>query len=428
MRTVALVVIGLTSLAHAQPLDPYAAPTPPPGVDDPAMAEEIAAALVARARELFEARALVDAKQLAVEALVKSPNGVSAAQAKGMIRAINKELGLDDQGRPVGPPPGLDAQVDKTPMDVEPPPIVSPPTPEGEDPSRRTTTLRVHGALFGGIVGAAVGALVADDRPASGAVPAGLAGGVAGALLAPRLVGPKGSEAQVRTVGSLSVWTGLAGAFFADAVVVDDSSARGVLVGGALGSTAGALVGYGLARKDGLTRGDVALVDTLAGVGAAGGLTLGMLMQPAKGEAYSVNAIVGTTGGVVLGLLAAPKTNTTTRRMMRVAGAAALGGGAPFLLYAASRDPDSTDDERLTGVLSTIGLVGGLVLGFRLTRDLDVGLDTKDGRRVEDDAPAALVGRHSDGRWTLGALAVTPLSPTLSSQPGMSVPVLGATF
>ena len=199
--------------------------------------------------------------------------------------------------------------------------------------------------------------------------------------------------------------------------------------GAAIGSTLGLLGGYAMSRKDQYTRGDVALVDTLAGIGAVGGLTMGMLMQPAEGEAYSVNSIIGTAGGVIVGLVAAPQPNTTPKRMMRVAGVAAIGGAAPFLLYAAIRDTSSKGDERLTGALSSIGLVGGLILGFRLTRHIDEGLDTKDGKPAPvDDAPAGVVGRHSDGRWSLGALAVQPLSLELAPQPGLAVPFLGGAW
>jgi hypothetical protein len=154
-------------------------------------------------------------------------------------------------------------------------------------------------------------------------------------------------------------------------------------------------------------------------------------MQPAESEAYSLNAVFGIAGGIAAGLVLAPQTNTTPRRMLRVAGLAALGGGAPFLLYAAIRDPGTSADERITGLLSTGGLVLGAVLGFRLTRGMDDGLDTPDGKpRKEaiDDAPIALVGRSSVGRWGLGGLGIQPLSRALAPQHGMALQLVGATF
>ena len=129
------------------------------------------------------------------------------------------------------------------------------------------------------------------------------------------------------------------------------------------------------------------------------------------------------------GVLLAPMTNTTPRRMVRVAGLAAIGGAAPFLLYAGIHSASSTADERVTGLLSTVGLAAGALIGFRWTRGMDDGLDTLDGKpRKRDDAPVALVGRSSDGRWGVGGLGFAPLSRTLAPQPGMAVQLVGAAF
>jgi hypothetical protein len=117
--------------------------------------------------------------------------------------------------------------------------------------------------------------------------------------------------------------------------------------------------------------------------------------------------------------------------MVRVAGLAAAGGAVPFLLYAAIHKPDSKADERVTGLLSTAGLLAGAYLGFRLTSDMDVDQDVKPGpKKVEkkDDAPAAVLGRHSDGRWGLGMIGVQPLSLALAPQPGLAMPLVGASW
>jgi hypothetical protein len=238
------------------------------------------------------------------------------------------------------------------------------------------------------------------------------------------------TEAQVRTIGTATVWGGVIGGLFGDISDLDHTTARQVLVGATLGSTVTGLAGYALARDNRLTRGDVALIDTLAGVGGASGLTIGMLMQPAHTEAYSLNAVLGITGGVITGYIAAPMTNTTPRRMLRVAGLAAAGGAAPFLLYAAIHSPTTTADERVTGLLSTGGLIAGAWLGFWLTRGMDEGLDTLDGKpgKGDDDAPVALVGRSSSGRWGIGGLGISPLSPALAPQHGLALQLVGATF
>lgn len=462
------VLAPMTRLAAAQPVDPYAPAKPakpvagppraaPPvaapnpvgpdapqdpysgapiaGPQDPMLTERVAAALVTRAQELLDSldpKVLLDAKQLAVESLVQSPKGAASDHARKIIHQVNQQLGIpEDAPRPV---------VEQAPPkdDVDPAPIQDPTAataPIGTPPEGGLSNARlaasVHGGLYAGLLGATIGSFFSDDTPAKGAVPVGLATGIAGALALPRLTDRLGwDEAQIRTVGAATVWGGAIGGLFGDIANTDSTSAREVLVAASVGATLAGAGGYAFSRSVSLTRGDVALVDTLAGIGAAGGLTLGMVMQPAQTEAYSLNAALGIAGGVVVGVVMAPRTNTTPRRMLRVGGLSAAGGALPFLLYAAIRDDGSNADERLTGALSTVGLVAGALLGFRLTRGMDDGLDTIDGKRkaAPDDAPVALVGRSSAGTWGIGGLGIAPLSRALAPQHGMAVQLVGATF
>jgi len=409
------------------PQDPYA-PAPVSG-QDPVLSERVAEALVARAQELLDGRVFLDAKQLAVEALVRNPRGASAERARAIIHAVNRELGIpEDSPKPESPKPAPPAEdVDTTPIQdptLSAPPVAAP--PEGRVPTARLAAT-VHGGLYAGLLGSAIGSFLSSDTPAAGAVPVGLALGVAGGIAAPILVKKLGwTEAQVRTVGTATVWGGVIGGLFGDIAKVNGTSGREVLVAASVGSTVAGLGGAAIAKNNKLTRGDIALIDTLAGIGAVGGLTIGMLMQPAESEAYSLNSVLGIAGGVVVGYVAAPMTSTTPRRMLRVAGLAAAGGAVPFLLYAAIQDPGSSTDERITGILASGGLVLGAWLGFRLTRGMDDGLDTLDGQR--DDAPVALVGRSSSGRWALGGLGIAPLSPRLAPQRGLALQLVGATF
>ena len=437
MRRVLLaVVIASTGVAAAQPADPYGAPAPvpvpvpdqpadpygPPEVtSDQILAEQVAESLVQRAQDLYDARVFVDAKQLAVEAVVASPKGQAAEHAKFLIAAINKQLGIEGEGTKVVSPP------------VEP--VVTPPVvPRQDEGSRGTmvTPARVHGGLYLGLLGTTIGSFLSKSTPAGGAIPVGLLGAAGGALLAPKLTDKLGwNDAQIRTAGTGSVWAGVAGGLIADALKTQGTTAREVLVGASIGSTIGLFAGAGLATRNNYTEGDIALVDTMAGIGVFGGFTIGMVMQPVESEAYSVNAVLGAAAGVVVGLVAAPNTNTTPRRMLRVAGLAAAGGGIPFLLYAGIHDPSTTADERIVGLLSTVGILAGAYVGFRLTRDMDVALDVKEGAEKTkpiDDAPPAVLGRSSDGRWGLGMLGVAPLSRDLAPQPGLAMPIVGATW
>ena len=463
MRGPLLALLLCPAAALAQPVDPYApakqpstpvpiaplpptpttptpptptptpTPTPPPDdantgakpADDPVLAEQVAQQLVARGQELYDARVFPDAKQLAVEALVRSPKGAAAEHAHFLIHAVNQQLGISEEAdKP---------KVDLTP--IEDPTLKHDKIPSDQpldtDAQNRRIATSVHGSIYAGLLGVMIGSFFSDDNPAAGAVAVGLATGLAGGVYAPKLTEKLNmSEAQIRTTGSASVWGGVIGGLFGDAVTRRHTDGREVLVGATIGATVGLAGGYLGSRQNQLTRGDVALVDTFAGIGTLGGLTAGMLMQPAQKDAYAVNSIVGASAGIVVGLVAAPQTNTTQRRMLRVAGLSLAGGAVPFLLYAAIRSNTTNADERVTGALSTAGLIGGAWLGFYLTDGMDEGLDTLDGKKHEpvEDAPPSVVGRSSDGHWGLAGLGVQPLSPVLSPQPGMAVSLVGASF
>jgi hypothetical protein len=402
--------------------------------------EQIAQQLVDRAQELLDAKLWLDAKQLAVEALVKSPKGPSADRARYVIKIVNAHLDIKEEPPPTPPSevqptpqtapdipqPGDRIDPFEPPKDKEEPP---PPLPPSAGDPR--TPAMIHGALYGGTVGTMIGVAANSDNPAAAGVPLGVVGGLAVGYAARKLVTrAHRDEAQARTAGSYTNWGGVAGGLFGGAVTGagnDSPTATGVLVGASIGSTVGLGIGVAFAKSHKFTRGDVALSDTLAGIGAVGGLTLGMVMQPAQPEAYAVNSMVGVASGLVVGLVAGPQTNTTPRRMLRVAGLSAAGGAAPFLLYAGIYDRHSQSDERVTGLLSSAGLVIGAYIGFRLTSHMDEGVDLP--ATQPDDAPVALVGRSSNGNWSYGGIGVQPLSHQLATNNrGMTFTVLGATF
>lgn len=418
-------VLAASATASAQPVDPYA-----PATGAPQLSDEVAAALVARAQELFEAKTYLDAKQLAVEALVNAPNGPSSAKAKAIIKASNAALGIVERPAPVvdhAPISGPSTEPNALPVTDS-----TMPSPQPAATGYRAAAM-THGALFGGSLGGMIGALVRPKHQASGAVLLGLPLAAAGAFIAPEVARKLDADnAQVLTLGAGNLWGGVIGGMFAATVEGGNGgnvTGAGVMLGSTIGATLGTLGTVGFARDHQFSEGDVTLIDTFAGIGTVGGITVGMLMQPAQREAYAVNSILGAAAGLVTGYVVAPMTNTTPRRMARVAGLSLAGGAVPFLLYAAIYNSHATYDERLVGGLSSLGLIGGAWLGFYLTRDLDVGLDVNTHKKKEDDdAPPAILGRNSSGRWALDGVALKPLDPRLAPQAGLAVTLVGATF
>ena len=208
------------------------------------LSERVAEALVARAQQLLDGRVFLDAKQLAVEALVKSPRGPAAEQARAIIHAANQGLGIpEDAPRPEPAQPAKPAQpaqparptedVDTAP--IQDPTLSSAPVaaPAEGAPSGRIAAT-VHGGLYAGLLGATIGSFFSSDTPAKGAVPVGIAIGAAGGLITPMLVDRLGwNEAQVRTVGAATVWGGAIGGLFGDIANLDQHDARArCLVGG----------------------------------------------------------------------------------------------------------------------------------------------------------------------------------------------------
>jgi len=408
-----------TALAQPAPQDPYANP---PG-KDPVLSEQIAESLVARAQELYDAKVYVDAKQLAVEALVESPKGNAAERAKFIIKMVNSQLGISDETQQAPPPPPQPLpQVDTSPIDDpttrQPLPPIETPQPEGGHVDDGKIISMGYGGFYGGVVGAWIGSYFSSDHPAAGAIPMALGLGAGGALLAPRLVDKwHADEAQVRTVGAATFWGGVLGGMLGfaidnacnDPTVCKGSgssiSASAVLAGTALGSSAGLIAGFGFAKDKKLTRGDVALIDTFAGMGTVGGLTLGMLMQPAQKGGYAVNSFIGGAAGLVTGVILAPQTNTTPRRVLRIAGLAAAGGAVLFVILAA--DPHSSAVQRTVGGISTAGIAAGAILGFILTRHMDEGLDVQDVTAPVAPAPVNAPPPPTMGTTPTGAVQLT---------------------
>jgi hypothetical protein len=359
-----LGALGAAMPAWAQPVDPYAdppAPTPtpvpvpvpvpapvpvpdspsptpppeeqaPPGAD-PELDATISLALISRARVLADEGAYADAKQLVVEALVRTPGD---AEAKAFLVELNAKLGIVD-----APPP--------RPYVYEPPPYQPPPV-EPEKPKTRYLRPGVFTRYFGGVVGGAV-----------------------------------------------------AGGLFADVVTgLDGTSEDEVFTGVVLGATAGAILSRAMGRAE-LTRGDFALINSMTAWGLTGGLTFGLALDPPEGEAYSLNGVLGIAGGYLIGHAAARKSDVSSARMARVNLAAFAGAALPWLVYAGLADDTTSSDEQAFGFISTVGLLGGVYLGFRWTRGMKAG--SAIDQLELDRSPVALF-QHGAGGWRTGGLAL----------------------
>lgn len=351
--------------AWAQPVDPYAdpapgptTPPPPPVVTAPPGADPEVEAAVAQA---LVARARVLAGEGAyadAKQLVVEAlvRAPGDADAKALLVELNARLGIVDAA-PLPPPPAV-------------PPSVVPPgedlldTPERPVPAHRRPSGFVRYA--GGVVGGAV-----------------------------------------------------AGGLFADVITgLDDTSEDEVITGVLLGAAAGGLLASALGTAE-LTRGDHALVDSMAAWGLVGGLTFGLALDPPEGEAYSLNGVFGIAGGYVIGHIAARRTDMSTARLARVNTAALVGAVAPWLLYAATSDDTTSSDEQAFGFLSTAGLLGGVYLGFRWTRGMKPGSEVEEAER----GPMALF-RHGRSGWRAGGLGLT--RPQVGQ--GAAVTILGGTW
>ncbi|MBP6846165.1 MAG: hypothetical protein KA201_20570 [Kofleriaceae bacterium] len=396
-----LVVAATLALAPAaiaaQPVDPYAPAPPPAGAPrDVDVDTAVAAGLVARARALIADGDDASARQLLTEALAREPAEPARGEATALLAEVDARLAARVPPTVAGPPvvSPADIYMDRRPAaDALPPP-----PPEAPRGSARSA-LALYGVLGGAAIGSAIAGVDSQGAVAAGLALGGLAGGVLGYTVGKRL---GGDRVAAHVIGSGVVWGGVAGGLFADVVSgLTDTDTRDVAVGAAVGSGIGALIGLGM-RSGELTLGDVAVIDAGAALGTLAGFQLGFVMAPPESEAYTLNGTLGAAGGYVIGHLAARKLDVTPARVAKVTALAAVGAALPWLLWSATNDDTTDDDEQTFGLLSLAGMAGGLYLGAKLTRD-------QGGVAATDDAPLALARRGSRGGWRLGGPALAPV-------------------
>jgi len=206
---------------------------------------------------------------------------------------------------------------------------------------------------------------------------------------------------QSVAIASGGTWGVIEFALFGDAVTGTDSDANDVWKFAAVGGLAGLGAGTWYAAQFDPTEDQMMFVNSLGAIGAGGGLLVGVGIQPPESEAYSINALVGSLGGLGVGLALSDAAQVSSRRMLYIDLAGAAGAAVPWLLlYPLIKDGDSENDEQAAGWLSALTLGGGVITGWFLTRGLDDGEASAQAAR--DAAPPALVTRDGTGRWGVG--------------------------
>lgn len=425
------------------------------------LGEQVAASLYDRGMVLFEQGDVANAKKMFSESLERSPDGSRSADALRMLRQCNEKLGIQDldAGRPDLPSDGpldpyaeeggdgpLDPYADPNsgteggdgPLDPYGDPMEgglgtsSGPGPNDKLASKTGRLFIAHGALQGFIAGLAVlgpfevveGLDGSEDTGdmRGGAVALGFLGaGVAG-YLSHWLADKKSlSETQGNVISSGGLWGMYNGAHLGNLLAGEDSDGNDIYAGMAITGLLGSGIGYWYATNRDPSAGDLAFTNSLSFYGTAGGLLLGVAMDPPRGDAYSLNALAGSALGLGLGYYLEGR-EPTRRRMLKVDLGAVVGAAAPWiLLYPFIGDSNGKGDERLTGLFSAMGLVGGGYFAWRYTADDEKSAD--DGAAAAlDSAPPALVQRSESGHWSLSTPSLRPMAlPALLPQRGLSI-------
>lgn len=417
---------------------------PEPAAEVP-INDAIAAALVERGKSLFDGADYQASRQLAIEALERSPEGPSAPDALALLRSSNEKLGLDrDAGRPgvTGGAEPLDPYgTRETPLDPyaeptkpgpvtnpKPGPVVTPPeSPDTDEPNTSPSRgLMAWGGGYGFMLGMAIGGPEDENGDLrGGAVLAGLVGagaGIGGAYLGSRRWAM--NRGQVAAIASAGNWIGLNAAFVGDLVTDTDTDTNDIYTSLAIGGAIGLGTGILYARQVKPDEGDIAFTNSLATYGLASGLLLGVMISPPRSEAYSINSMVGSIGGIAAGLWLSPRVDMSRKRTLRIDLGAAAGAAATWvLLYPLIEDGTTNNDEQFAGGFSVLTMWGGAALMYYLTRDMDEPASEGDKLEVAE-APSGLLQRSGAGRWSLGSPMLRPMGdPALAPPAGVAVGV-----
>ena len=443
------IALAMAPRAQAQePPDEEAEPEALP-LDDQPIEVMVAAALLARGQVLFDSGDFANAKKLFIESLEKNGKGAGAERALTMLRSANEKLGIADlnDGRPssdvekpvdpYGEKPVDPYAEDEKPLDPygDASPVADIPTLD--EPNRQTSRgLMAWGAGYGFSLGMAIGGPVDSDTDEvkGGALVLGLVGvgtGIAGGYFASRRYPlSRGQVAAIASAGNWGMWNlGMLGDVFTGEGTSANQVYKFVAAGGALGAGAG--IYYAKVAKP--SEGDVAMTNSLGAYGTTAGLMVAVMMSPPRADAYSLNAVIGSLGGLGVGLYLNDRFEMSRGRTLRIDLGATAGVATTWaLLYPLIKDDGTNNDEQFAGFFSTVTMAGGIGLAYYLTRNYD---KKKSDRLLDDGDPypasAGLIRRSGNGRWSLGSPTLRPLAdPTLAPPVGftLGVDVAGGRF
>lgn len=437
------------SPARAQPTgNPPSADTAPVDVSAKRKKEiddAVAKALLERGKVLYADGDHADAKKMFIESLERSPDGPSSNDALAMLHSANERLGLEDldHGNPIGKPVGSGADEPTDPYangggdnladpyanngntgegPVDPYGTgggATPPRKDLTDPGIARRRVTLWSSAYGLLAGLAAAGPTDDQGTTRGAailvglLGAGAFGGASWYWLGKHDLTPGQGQAFI----SGGTWGAYTFALLGDAVTgIGTTSTNEGFKSAAIGGVVGAVGGAVYAAKAEPTEGDVSLINSMGMYGSGAGLLLGVVMQPPKGEAYSINGAVGAFAGLGAGMLMARKYDVSRGRMLRIDLGAAAGVAATWaLFYPLVADNSTNNDEQAAGVIS-IGAMGlGAYLAWRWTR----GMDDKGEPLGARPVASSVVQRTADGHWLLGAPLPRPMeNPALAPTTG----------
>lgn len=375
------------------------------GDDSAAMPKDVEA-LVAKelfqqAVRLFDGGRFADARRLFAEAARRDGDGPYAVTARVMIQRCDEVLGVatERSGPPsVAPEPAAasaheelapadpyaaspavdDATLDPyapTPqaVDVEEPEVDASTVQRGSPGVGRNWT-RLELLIFGGSYGFWSGLSLGVASGSPGATPLLFLGGGALGVGAAHLATRSGSVSEGQAMATMSgaAWGATLGLLLGH--VADDpndeydQSAEGYFASTLIASSVGFGGGVAYAVLAHPSAGDVALVNSLTEYGLVTGLVVGGMMQPAENRAYSLNAVVGSAGGMLAGFLLAPHLEISRGRLAWVDLGALSGVTAAALFAFPAIEDGSVGAARAKFVVALGAMATGGYLAWRWTR------------------------------------------------------------